>query len=63
MAKVCYLTGKKRTSGNSVSHSHIKTKRTWGANLQKKTVEVNGKKVTAYFSTRALKTLRKQSAK
>ncbi len=60
MAKVCLVTGKKRVSGNSVSHSHIKTKRTWGANLQKKTVEIDGKKVRGYFSTKALKTLRKQ---
>ena len=60
MAKVCYLTGRKRTSGNAVSHSHRKTRRTWGANLQKKTVEIDGKKVKAYFSTRALKTINKQ---
>lgn len=62
MAKVCEITGRKRVSGNKVSHSNIKTKRTWGANLQKKTVEIDGKLVKGYFSTKALKTLRKNQA-
>jgi len=36
MARVCQLTGKKPMSGNSVSHSNIKTKRRFLPNLQKK---------------------------
>ena len=36
MSKVCVLTGKRPISGNSVSHSNIKTKRRFLPNLQKK---------------------------
>ena len=41
MAKECYVCGKKKVAGNQISHSHIATKRTWGANLQKKSIEVD----------------------
>jgi large subunit ribosomal protein L28 len=36
MARVCQITGKKPITGNSVSHSNIKTKRRFLPNLQKK---------------------------
>ena len=36
MARVCQITGKKPMTGNSVSHSNIKTKRRFLPNLQKK---------------------------
>lgn len=36
MARVCEITGKKVITGNNVSHSHIKTKRTFKPNLQSK---------------------------
>lgn len=36
MSRVCQLTGKKVIVGNSVSHSHIKTKRTFKPNLHLK---------------------------
>ncbi len=36
MARVCEITGKKVITGNNVSHSHIKTKRTFIPNLQNK---------------------------
>ncbi len=36
MARVCLLTGKKPQTGNSVSHSNIKTKRRFLPNLQTK---------------------------
>ena len=61
MAKVCYICGKQRVSGNEVSHSHIATKRTFGANLQKKPVEVDGKLTKKYICTRCLKTLKKDA--
>ncbi|MHA4811277.1 50S ribosomal protein L28 [Flavitalea flava] len=36
MARVCQITGKSPVSGNSVSHSNIKTKRRFLPNLQTK---------------------------
>ena len=36
MARVCQVTGKKPQTGNSVSHSNIKTKRRFLPNLQTK---------------------------
>ncbi len=36
MSRVCQVTGKKPISGNSVSHSNIKTKRRFLPNLQTK---------------------------
>ncbi len=34
MSKICQITGKKVMSGNNVSHSNRKTKRTFSPNLQ-----------------------------
>mgnify|MGYP005845611399 CR=1 FL=1 len=36
MAKTCQITGKKVITGNNVSHSHKKTRRTFRPNLFKK---------------------------
>jgi large subunit ribosomal protein L28 len=33
MSRVCQITGKSVMSGNNVSHSHLKTKRTFKPNL------------------------------
>ncbi|HBP43759.1 MAG TPA: 50S ribosomal protein L28 [Clostridiales bacterium] len=60
MPRVCYICGKGKVSGNQVSHSHIATKRTWSANLQKKAIEVDGKVENKYICTRCLKTLKKE---
>ena len=46
MAKECFICSKKKVAGNQVSHSHRATRRTWGANLQKKSIEVDGKIIT-----------------
>jgi len=43
MAKVCYVTGRKAQSGNNRSHAVNKTKRSFGANLQKVRILVDGK--------------------
>ena len=59
MAKECCVCGKSRVAGNQVSHSHIATKRTWGANLQKKSVDLDGKQTKKYICTKCLKTLKK----
>ena len=58
MAKECFICGKKKVAGNQVSHSHIATRRTWSANLQKKSIEVDGKIENVYLCTRCLKTLK-----
>ena len=35
MAHVCEVCGKGELSGNYVSHSHLKTKRSWKPNIQR----------------------------
>ncbi|MDD3946509.1 MAG: 50S ribosomal protein L28 [Clostridia bacterium] len=35
MSRVCSICGKGPMSGNQVSHSHIKTRKSWGVNVQK----------------------------
>jgi large subunit ribosomal protein L28 len=55
MAKVCYVTGKKVTSGNNKSFSLRRTKRTFKPNLQKVCIEEDGKIKTVYVSARGLK--------
>jgi large subunit ribosomal protein L28 len=60
MASRCELTGKGKQYGNNVSFSLRRTKRVFKPNLQKKTFEVDGKKVTMVLSTHAIRTLRKK---
>ena len=55
MARKCVITGKKTTAGNNRSHAMNASKRTWGANLQKVRILVNGKPKKVYVSARALK--------
>jgi len=55
MARVCQVTGKKPMVGNNVSHANNHTKRTWGVNVQKVRILVDGKPKRVYVSTRALK--------
>ena len=42
MAKVCYFTGRKTSSGNNRSHAMNSTKRTVKPNLQKVRVLIDG---------------------
>jgi len=42
MSRVCSICGKGPQTGNSISHSHIRTKRRWMPNLQIATVSING---------------------
>jgi len=56
----CDITGKGKQYGNSVSFSQRHTKKVWEPNLQKKTLIVDGKKVTLKVSTQALRTLKKK---
>lgn len=55
MAKECYYTGRKAKSGNTRSHAMNKSKRRFGANLQKVKIMVDGEPKRVWVSTRALK--------
>ena len=59
MAKVCYMCGKQVVTGNQRSHANKASRRTWEANLQKKSVEIDGKKTNVYICTKCLKTMKK----
>jgi large subunit ribosomal protein L28 len=61
MARVCQITGKKPITGNSVSHSNIKTKRRFLPNLQKKRFfyAEEDRWITLKVSTDALRTINK----
>lgn len=55
MSRKCFITGKKPGSGNHKSHANNTSRRTWGVNVQKVRILVNGKPKRVYVSTRALK--------
>ena len=57
---ICELTGKGKQFGSNVSFSQRHTKKVWKPNLQKKTIVVDGKKVTMKISTQAIRTLKKK---
>ncbi|MBS1654013.1 MAG: 50S ribosomal protein L28 [Bacteroidetes bacterium] len=61
MARVCQITGKKPISGNSVSHSNIKTKRRFLPNLQTKRFYLaeENKWITLKVSAEGLRTINK----
>jgi large subunit ribosomal protein L28 len=58
MAK-CDICGKTPTFGHNVSHSKVRTRRRWKANIQKVTMVVNGKPERLNLCTRCLRTLNK----
>lgn len=64
MARRCEITGKRTRTGNNVSHSNRKTKRTVKANVHRKRIYLEGEKrwVTLNLSTRALRTMQKRGA-
>lgn len=56
MSKVCEVCGKGAMSGNLVSHSNRKAKRTWSPNLQRVNVVTNnGTPKRMYVCTRCLR--------
>jgi len=55
MANKCYYCGKEKSSGFTISHSHIKTKRTWKPNIQKVKAIVGGVPQRIKVCTRCLK--------
>jgi len=58
--KQCEITGKGKQFGNNVSFSQRRTKKAWDANIQKKTLVVDGKKIRVKISTSALRTLKRK---
>lgn len=55
MVKECYITGRRSRSGNNRSHALNSSKRTFGANLQKVRIMVDGSPKKVWVSTRAMK--------
>jgi large subunit ribosomal protein L28 len=55
MSYKCEICGKKSVAGNSYSHSHFKTKRTFKPNLRKQKFVLAGKTRTAYVCTKCVK--------
>lgn len=60
MAARCELTGKGKQFGHNVSFSLRRTNRVFKPNLQKKTFEIDGQKMTMTLSTQAIRTLKKK---
>jgi len=56
----CDITGKGKQYGNNVSFSQRHTKRVWKPNLQKKTIVIDGRKITLKVSTEAIRTMKKK---
>ena len=61
MARVCQLTGKRPITGNTVSHSNIKTRRRFLPNLQKKRyfLTEEDRWITLKISTEGIRTINK----
>jgi len=65
MSRVCSICGKGPMSGHKVSHSNVKTNRTWGVNVHKVAVATSATGVAKaqYVCTRCLRTMRKGDSK
>ena len=55
MANFCEICGKGTMSGMNVSHSHLKTKRTWKPNIQRVRAIVDGEVKRVNVCTRCLR--------
>lgn len=55
MAKACVVCEKTSSTGNAVSHSNRKTRRTWQPNLQRVRIVVNGSVRRAYVCAKCIK--------
>jgi len=62
MANLCEICSKAPTSGNNVSHSHLKSKRTWKPNIQRVKAIVNGEVKRVNTCTRCLRSGKVQRA-
>ena len=65
MFRKCQVTGKRRLVGNSVSHSHRKTKRVQQPNLIKKRIFIpeENRTITVRLSARALRSMNRKGVK
>ena len=55
MANFCEICGKGTMSGMNVSHSHLKTKKTWKPNIQRVRAVVDGEVKRDNVCTRCLR--------
>ncbi|MDI3534531.1 MAG: large subunit ribosomal protein [Thermosediminibacterales bacterium] len=55
MSKKCEICGKSTVSGNTISHSHIKSKRKWSPNIKKVRAIVDGTPKRINVCTRCLR--------
>ncbi len=55
MACKCFVCGKGTTTGAQISHSHIRTRRTWKPNLRSVKIVVDGTPKRAKVCTRCLR--------
>ena len=62
MANICEVCAKGITSGFNVSHSHLKTKRTWKPNIQRVRALVNGEVKRVNVCSRCLRSGKVQRA-
>ncbi|MFY9174207.1 MAG: 50S ribosomal protein L28 [Peptococcia bacterium] len=62
MAFKCDVCGKGKSVGMQVSHSHIRTKKTWSPNIQNVKVLVNGAPKRMRVCTRCLRSGKVQKA-
>ena len=62
MAYKCHICGKATTTGNNVSHSHRKTRRTWKPNLRSVRAIENGVVKKIKVCTRCLRSGKIQKA-
>lgn len=62
LSRVCAICNKGVSTGMKVSHSHIRSKRTWAPNLQKVKAIVNGTPKKLNVCTRCLRSGKVQRA-
>lgn len=59
MSRVCEICGRTKMSGKQVSFSNKKYNRTYDLNLQKVTMEIDGKEQTVKACAKCLRTAKK----
>ena len=57
---VCEISGKGKMYGHNVSFSQRKTRKVFKPNIQKKTLEIDGRKVKVNVAASTLRTLKKK---
>jgi large subunit ribosomal protein L28 len=62
VSNVCQVTGRRPAFGNTISHSHRKTRRRWNPNIQRKRYWVPSEKryVTLTVSAKGIKIIDRQ---